>query len=74
MSEKKQDSAIGIQLKQERLQNRIQYLFNFIMNYRSRYAHNVKNKQNKFILEEHAISYNQLCEKLKEAKSIMDKL
>ena len=44
------------------------------MNYRSRYAHNAKNKQNKFLLEEHQASYQQLCNKLKDAKAIMDKM
>jgi len=70
-----EDSAsIALQLRCEFLANRIQYLFNFIMNYRSRYSHNIKNRKNKFLLEEHFESYNQLCGKLKEAKALMDKM
>jgi hypothetical protein len=37
----------------EDIVTRIQYLFNFIMNYRSRYAHQQRNKENKFMLDEH---------------------
>ena len=44
------------------------------MNYRSRYAHQIKNKSNKFLLEEHSTSYQALCDKLKQAKAQMDKL
>ena len=66
--------SIALQLRCEFLSNRIQYLFNFIMNYRSRYSHNIKNRKNKFLLEEHFESYNQLCDKLKEAKALMDKM
>lgn len=72
-SKKEDTDSIGLQLRCENLVTRIQYLFNFIMNYRSRYAHNIKNKKNKFLLEEHQASYQQLCDKLKEAKAIMDK-
>jgi len=67
-------SEIGLSLECERLKTRIQYLFNFIMNYRSRFAHQSKNRKNKFLIEEHQASYNQLCDKLKEAKALMDKM
>lgn len=35
--EEKQD--LGLEVRMENIVTRIQYLFNFIMNYRSRYAH-----------------------------------
>lgn len=65
---------IGLQTRCDALSTRIQYLFNFIMNYRSRYAHQIKNKENRFLLEEHSQSYQQLCEKLKQAKAVMDEM
>ena len=44
------------------------------MNYRSRYAHNIKNKKNKFLLEEHFSTYQPICDRLKDSKALMDKL
>ena len=49
--------GIGLYLECETLVTRIQYLFNFIMNYRSRYGHQIKNKKTKFLLDEHQSSY-----------------
>ena len=43
------------------------------MNYRSRFAHQSKNKSTKFLLEEHAKIYQIMCDLLKEAKTQMDK-
>ena len=51
--EGERSKAIGLEIRCDHLQTRIQYLFNFIMNYRSRYAHQLRTKQNKFLLEEH---------------------
>lgn len=69
-----ESNQISLQLACENLTTRVQYLFNFIMNYRSRYGHQYKNKGNKFLLEEHSGSYNLLCERLKDAKAKMDKM
>lgn len=68
------DQSIPLQIRCDSIKQRIQYLFNFIMNYRSRYSHQIKNKKNKFLLEEHSQSYQVLCERLKESKALMDKL
>ena len=68
------NKIIGLELKCENHVTRVQYLFNFIMNYRSRYGHQWRNKKTKFLIEEHSQSYNALCERLKDAKQKMDKL
>lgn len=70
--EEKQD--MGLQTRLDNLLTRIQYLFNYTMNYRSRYAHNIKNKENKFLLEEHSKSYQLLCDHLKKGKAVMDEM
>ena len=45
--------SIALQILCENLKQRIQYLFNFIMNYRSRFSHQLKTKSTKFLIEEH---------------------
>ena len=44
------------------------------MNYRSRYSHQLKTKSTKFLLDEHGETYDALCDRLKKAKELMDKL
>ena len=48
-----EESGLGASFKCDQLKTRVQYLFNFIMNYRSRFAHQNKTKKTKFLLEEH---------------------